>query len=97
MKTSIVKLIGVDITVHNKREESLVNIVRNDANSCLQWMDFENDDEILSSCSTEKRERIAERIANGVDEMFTAMYYLGMIKQPVCIYLDDIMSWNGED
>jgi len=97
MKTHMTKLLGVDIKVHNHREDDLVSITRNNALNVLQWLDEESDSEIINGCSEEKRHRIAKNITSEVDSLFTAMYYMGMIKEPVCIDLYDIISWNGND
>lgn len=97
MKSFKTKLLGVEITIHNRREDTLVSITRNQALNVLQWMDEDNRDETISQCDMEMRKRIANRTAQEVDTLFTTMYYLDMIKQPVCVWLEDILSWNGED
>ena len=97
MKTSKEILLGHEITVHNKRENSLVNITRNMCLSVLQWMDVNTTDDVIISCDSKSRKSIANREAIEIDHMFTAMYFMDMIKQPSYITLEDILSWNGLD
>ena len=97
MKNTKEILLGHEITVHNKREQSLVDITRNMALSVLQWLDVNTTDEVITRCDSESRKRIANREAIEIDHMFTAMYFMDMIKQPSYIALEDILSWNGLD
>lgn len=97
MKAFKTKLLGIEIKVHNKREDTLVSITRNNALNVLEWLDDETSSEVINSCDMEKRHKIAINIANEVNDLFTSMYYLSMIKEPICINVDDISSWNGVD
>lgn len=92
-----VKLLGVEITVRNKREETFVNITRQTCFDVLQWMDENSTSEPIITTSMEQRNRIATRLTNEITDMFRAMYFMDMTEKPNYFYLEDIIAWNGVD
>ena len=93
MRKTVINILGIDVTAHNEREKSLINITYNSAVCVYNYYK----DNKFETCSLERMWK------NEVDTQFLAMYYLDMIKEPCTSFLEDGIAFfelghpiNGE-
>ena len=96
MKKSM-NILGVDVKIRNEREYRFARILQHEIDNCVQWMDNSNNDYTIINSSDDERIRIANSITNRIDEFFSAMYFLDMIKEPQAFNRFDIMDYYSNN
>lgn len=73
----------VVVTIHNKREEMLVRIIKSRINSVKEYY--------IKNKFGEKTFDICWRITEEVNTLFSSLFFLNCIKTPFAVSMDDIV------
>ena len=80
MRKSTIKILGIEATINNKREERLINIInRSIIDVYNKLSDPEWKDDILASCGR-------HWLIKEIDGLLTACFYLGIISDSISSY-----------
>lgn len=82
MKT--IKLLGTTVKVHNKREERLVRIIDNQADTMVRYHN--------ENAFGENTYNILKRLAEEVSTQMATLYYMDCITEPVTFFAEDIIN-----